>query len=223
MSFGAELKFGANNSDISLILAPKFAKNAQLYGIGAEYNFNNGLRTSIVYTYASGAETYGEKKWSIPTVAGSPATDKVAAGLKLKQSAHIVMLNGYYDFGMLDASGQGFSPYLGAGFGYGDHTYKLTVPADDKKFPTGEFKQGDHKKSKGGFAYAAYAGVNYNISKLTSIGLGYQLANLGNSTLKHKDAFNIKGEASASPAGDRIIEVKAKTTHSIMLNLSTEF
>lgn len=218
-----EAKSGKETSNISWLLSLPLTSSEQFYGTGMEYDFKNGIRTSLVYTYALGFKTYGEKKFSFKPQE-HPDTRDTMSNLKLKQAAHIMMLNGYYDFTIENM--EAMQPYLGAGIGYGSHSYTLKVPESvnygipgpGPMLKTGKLQQ----SNKGAVSYAAYAGINYRIYQLNYIGLGYQYSNLGQSDLKYKSAFDLTPEGTYQ-GYRKYLEVKAKDSHGIMLSWSSKF
>ena len=102
-------------------------------GVGAGYRFNDNLRVDGRFDYAGQYHV-------------APGAD---------MSVTTALANAYFDI----PTGTAFTPYLGAGVGYGWGTV-------------------DGGSDKDGFAYALMAGVGVNLSDSVELDVGYRFRNI---------------------------------------------
>ena len=89
-----------------------------------------------------------------------------------KITAQTVLVNGYVDFGTWG----GFTPYVGGGVGVARLKSVNYVDTTDAPSANGVTGQGTHQN----FAWAAMAGVAYQVAPNWLIDVGYRYLDLGN-------------------------------------------
>ena len=123
--------------------------------IGFGYHFTDYLRADVNFGYAPGLEqgiTYN--------------TPLIAADASTKNYAWTGILNGYVDLGTF----VGFTPYVGAGAGFMQSTYKVNGNYTDATQSVSSYAD----ESKFSFAYTLNAGVAYQIAPNLKLDVGYQ-------------------------------------------------
>jgi hypothetical protein len=123
--------------------------NTGFYGdVGVGYKFGD-FRSDLTFGY----NNYGGVRQSLSAPGFGSATRDADGNLQL----FTVMLNGYYDIPIRKSNGERsrWSPYLGAGVGYGS----LSVP--DCSFTADCYNGG----SIGGFAYQGKVGLSYRATE----------------------------------------------------------
>ena len=134
-----------DNTDIRT----KLNAAAGFYGdIGVGYKFGD-FRSDVTVGY----NNYGNVRQTLSAAGFGSASRDASGNLQLLT----VMLNGYYDIPIKKADGlrSRWSPYLGAGIGYGN----LSIP--DCSFSSECYRGG----SMGGFAYQGKAGLSYRATE----------------------------------------------------------
>lgn len=126
------------------------------YVIGGGFGYKaRWFRADLTIDYGTGANFY--------------ANSAVADDYRAKLDSVAIMLNGYLDLG----TWYGFTPYVGAGIGGAllqvTEFHQVSVPGP---FDT-------PRGSKWNFAWAAMAGVGYNLSQNFLLDIGYRYINLG--------------------------------------------
>jgi opacity protein-like surface antigen len=141
---------------------------APFMGIGVGYQFNSWLRMDVTGEYRGKATLHGMDTYTpepnSPTGFGSNVYD----GTKSEITG---LVNAYLDLGTWG----GVTPFIGAGVGYTQNTIDHFR---DTNIPTGGVAYG-RSKSKGGLAWALYAGLGFQVSKNLTLELGYRYLNLG--------------------------------------------
>lgn len=137
--------------------------------------------------------TAANSTFTPPAPADVPA-QTFNTGLNAKTLA--IMLNAYYDIKMSEMA----SPYVMAGFGYGQTKYSTSGRSI--------FASKPKKGKKGGFAWQVGAGVDFNVAEATTLGFGYRLRS-GGAKVK-KDQW-------------RTLEPSAKLAHVLLANVRFSF
>ena len=133
------------------------------FGGGAGYRFNDYFRADLTGDYLGPQKT-------VATTDVNNATFAVKSNLRRFDA----LANAYVDLG----SYFGFTPYIGAGVGFAgirlDGSYEYNAPLLDsyayEKIPG---------KTRYDLAWAAMAGVSYNVSQNLLIDIGYRYLDLG--------------------------------------------
>jgi len=128
-------------------------------GVALGYEFENHIRLEGEFAYRRNKVL-------------SESVDDVDVSVAL--NTYSTMANVLYDIDL----GCRFTPYVGAGIGYAWNT--VSVDASHKHGSVGF-----HAGNKGGFAYQGIAGVAYNLTEKTSIGLEYRYFQNNNSAFKN--------------------------------------
>lgn len=133
------------------------------FGGGAGYKFNDYFRADLTGDYLGPQKT-------IETLSTGDATLSLKSNLRRFDA----LANAYVDLG----TWAGFTPYVGAGVGFAgirlDGSYDYAAPA---------FGAYSHTKFAGktnyDLAWAAMAGVSYNVSQNLIVDIGYRYLDLG--------------------------------------------
>ena len=182
-------------------------------GGGAGYNFSNGFRVdaTIEKRFKDDVLLEGTDSWEThsaclatgcwqPLVPASTTNFDVTDETKI--DATLWMVNAYYDL----FSNRGFTPYIGAGIGFAwnelnrRHTSTYTVCDDATGIcgaPTTESASG--RANKFTLAYAAMAGVSYDLTEMTAVDLGYRYLFISGSDI----AIDINDDISRVEIGDQ--------------------
>ncbi len=181
-------------------------------GGGAGYNFSNGFRVdaTIEKRFKDDVLLAGTNQWATHAATcggwcpnGNTTNFEVTDETKI--DATVWMVNAYYDL----FSNRGFTPYIGAGIGFAwnelnrrhDSTYTVcdTIldPTCASATQTPETAWG--RANKFTLAYAAMAGVSYDLSEMTAVDLGYRYLFISGSDV----AIDINGDTSRVEIGDQ--------------------
>ncbi len=181
-------------------------------GGGAGYNFSNGFRVdaTIEKRFKDDVLLEGSDSWDTHAlctttgcwqpVANRTTNFEVTDSTKIDST--LWMVNAYYDL----FSNRGFTPYIGAGIGFAwnelnrRHTSTYAVCDDTTGVcaaPTTETASG--RANKFTLAYAAMAGVSYDLSEMTAVDLGYRYLFISGSDI----ALDINDDISRVEIGDQ--------------------
>ncbi len=181
------------------------------FGGGVGYNFGHGFRLDATIEKRSkddvridGTDTWATHDCAAGCWAPTGSTTNYKIGDSAKIDGTVWMVNAYYDL----MSNRGFTPYIGAGIGFGwnhferrhESTYcDATTAADclDTTDPTVTTGHAD----KVSLAAAAMAGISYDVSEITTIDLGYRYLFIAGSDV----ALNIDDDISRVEIGDQHI------------------
>jgi len=198
---GVGVQTGSRNVVISpdpLIGAPADAFNSfynptisasSLFDVGVGYQINNWLRADVTAEYRGGSH------FQVLEQVGVPSTSSQFADFYRGNLSSIVgLVNGYVDIG----TWYGVTPYVGAGVGVARNTLSgltdtgFAYPGGGAGgFPTGGFLDDG---SKTNFAWAAMAGLGFNVTQNLKLDLGYRYLNLGKFTSGTSHCFNGTGQ-----------------------------
>jgi opacity protein-like surface antigen len=153
--------------------------NTWLIGVGVGYQFNNNLRSDIVYSYRGGAEIIDH--------------DGANTAINTKIKSNAVFLNGYFDFSTV---GKNIKPYVNAGAGWANNQLGTV-----SYVPVGAIL-GTPTNLIGGttnnFAWNAGFGVGIEVSKGTILDISYRYVDLGKLKLDTQNALGTTPGYSAS-------------------------
>ena len=186
-------------------------------GGGAGYNFSNGFRVdaTIEKRFQDSVEQSGTKQWATHAFCsgscwganGNTTNFEVTDSTKIDST--LWMVNAYYDL----FSNRGFTPYIGDGIGFAwnelnrrhDSTYTVCGAADPACATTApvstETEAAFGRANKFTLAYAAMAGVSYDLSEMTAVDLGYRYLFISGSDI----ALDINDDISRVEIGDQHI------------------
>lgn len=183
-------------------------------GGGAGYNFSNGFRVdaTIEKRFQDSVELSGTDSWATHTCATGcwqPSVPATTTNFEVTDSTKIDstlwMVNAYYDL----FSNRGFTPYIGAGIGFAWNelnrrhasTYSVcdTILDPTCASATQTTESASGRANKFTLAYAAMAGVSYDLSEMTAVDLGYRYLFISGSDI----ALNINDDISRVEIGDQ--------------------
>jgi opacity protein-like surface antigen len=180
--------------------SPSLSSSTQIniLGIPATVNTNLtgdsslGYNGFVGYKMKGGFRGEGELFYTNSRITGASAsgtgfglnTPSVSVGANGSVSNLAVMLNGYYDFG----TGSKFTPYVGAGIGYGSTnvTSNATVTIAGNTIPVLP-----NNPSSSGFAYQVKAGVGYALTERNDLYLQYRYLNTGGGVNASLNSFEL--------------------------------
>ena len=183
-------------------------------GGGAGYNFSNGFRVdaTIEKRFQDSVKLSGTDQWATSafncagcwTATGNTTNFEVKDSTKIDST--LWMVNAYYDL----FSNRGFTPYIGAGIGFAwnelnrrhDSTYTVCGAADPACATTlgsTVTESAFGRANKFTLAYAAMAGVSYDLSEMTAVDLGYRYLLISGSDI----ALDINDDISRVEIGDQ--------------------
>jgi opacity protein-like surface antigen len=183
-------------------------------GGGAGYNFSNGFRIdgTIEKRFQDSVELSGTDQWETHRFcnAGCWGATTNTTNFEVKDSTKIDgtlwMVNAYYDL----FSNRGFTPYIGAGIGFAwnelNRRHESTYTVCGARDPSCEFTTGrtvtesaSGRANNFTLAYAAMAGVSYDLSEMTAVDLGYRYLFISGSDI----ALDINDDISRVEIGDQ--------------------
>src|SRR3569832_839718 len=165
------------------------------FDIGVGYQFNHWLRADITGEWRGKANFHGSQNFAAGFVLGVVFGGAGADTYTGSKSEAVFMANAYVDLGTWWC----VTPFIGAGIGT---SYNRISGFQD----TGAFVQGGapinsvsygDDAGKWNFAWAAYAGLSYQVTRNVSIELAYRYISLGSGTTGPTRAFD--GSAVADP------------------------
>lgn len=155
--------------------------SAPFFGLGVGYQFNNWLRFDVTGEYRAKAHFHGSQVASWP---GHILPDDYNAS----KSELLFLANAYVDLGTWWC----VTPFIGAGIGGSRNTISgFTDIAATQAF--GNTILGTtfaNDASKWSFAWAAYAGLAYQVTPGFSVELAYRYVNLGSATTGATNSFD---------------------------------
>lgn len=161
-------------------------------GLAAGYRFNDLLRFDVSYDY-HGANDFN-KRDSSPL----PSSQREYDG---KISSHVLMVNGFVDFGTF----KGMTPYIGIGIGAAsNHITDASINSGGY-----QYKLGSHNEWN--LAWALHTGIGLQLTEKATFELGYSYMDLGDA----------KSGTSTDGAGH--FEVKDLRSHNIKVGLRYAF
>lgn len=154
---------------------------AGIYGVGVGYQFNNWFRGDITGQYRGNANFKGTDILTYPVgggVVGNGVNNYNAA-----KSEWLVLANAYVDLG----TWWGITPFIGAGVGAARVTianYTDVGMVNNIGFGWGTYPSAAlaPAASTWNFAWAAHAGLAYQVTPGLALELGYSYVNLGRGT-----------------------------------------
>ena len=154
----------------NLVIRDKNFESGMLVGIGAGYQWNNWLRTDVTGEYRGETGFHGLDTWT--DGGGNPRFNNYTA----KKSEWLFLANAYLDLG----TWWRITPFVGAGVGMAHvtiHSFRDAGTTGGGGSPTMAFA---YPASKWNFAWAAHAGLAYNVTKNFTVELAYRYVHLGN-------------------------------------------
>jgi len=159
--------------------------SAGIYDIGFGYQFNSWFRMDVTGQYRGSANFKGTDLIAFPI--GGGAIGNGVDSYTASKSEWLFLANAYVDLGTWWC----ITPFVGAGVG----TSRVTINNfTDFNVPTGGVDVAG-SGSKWNFAWAAYAGLAYQVSPNLTVELAYSYVDLGSGVTANSHAFN----ASPSP------------------------
>ena len=155
--------------------------SAPFFGAGVGYQFNNWLRVDVTGEYRASAHFHGQQVASVP---GIILPDDYNAS----KSEWTFLTNAYIDLG----TWCGITPLIGAGIGA---SYNQIASFTDIG-ATQAFGNTILATTYGGdawklnFAWAAYAGLSYQVNQRFSVEMAYRYLNLGQATTGPTNSFD---------------------------------
>ncbi len=154
---------------------------AGIYGVGVGYQFNNWFRGDITGQYRGNANFKGTDVLTYPAGGGVVGTGVNNYGAT--KSEWLVLANAYVDLG----TWWGITPFIGAGVGAARvniANYTDTGLVNHNGFGFGAFPSVAvaPAASTWNFAWAAHAGLAYQVTPGLALELGYSYVNLGRGT-----------------------------------------
>ena len=165
------------------------------FDLGVGYQFNHWLRADITAEWRGKANLHGSQSFTAGSALGVAFGGAGADTYTGSKSEAVFMANAYVDLGTWWC----VTPFIGAGIGT---SYNRISGFQD----TGAFVQGGlpinsvfygDDAGKWNFAWAAYAGLSYQVTRNVSIELAYRYISLGSGTTGATRAFD--GSAVADP------------------------
>lgn len=179
--------------------------SAPLFGIGAGYQFNNWLRADVTGEYRGRSNFHGSQL--IP--AGTTAIIDNYSGSK---SEWLVLANVYVDLG----TWWHVTPFIGAGIGasrnsitgFRDDGIQNMMGAQSVSSTLAD------DNAKWNFAWAAHAGLAYQVSPLFTVELAYRYVNLGDASTGRVYSFDGVTVTNGGP-----FTMKDLTSHDVKLGV----
>jgi opacity protein-like surface antigen len=151
--------------------------SASLFGLGVGYKFNNWFRGDITGEYRSRANFHGSDHVTFP---GGEGVDNYSGS----KSEWVVLANAYFDLGTWWC----VTPYIGAGVGMAN--IRIDGFRDDGFNNFGISTAYAANSDKWNFAWAAHAGISYQVTPAMAIDLGYRYLSMGDGTTGATRAFD---------------------------------
>jgi opacity protein-like surface antigen len=195
----------------NLVIRDKNFEGGMSFGLGAGYQWNSWLRTDVTGEYRGETGFHGFDTWT--DGAGLPRFNNYSA----KKSEWLFMANAYLDLGTWGH----VTPFVGAGIGMSRitiHSFRDAGIAYAGGLGTGFPTIGyANAASTWNFAWAAYAGLAYKVTKNFTIELAYRYVHLGNG--KSGDIIAFDGtNATYNP-----MEFKNLNSHDVRLGVRWAF
>jgi opacity protein-like surface antigen len=149
-------------------------KDTMFFGIGVGYQWNNWLRFDITGEYRADVKFKAVGSYDSGAPGGSRAFDVYDGD----HSALVVLANAYIDLGTWWC----ITPFIGAGVG---SAYNRTAALSDTGINTnglgaGAFGFANADHAQWGMAWAAHAGLAYQVSSNFKVELAYRYLDMGN-------------------------------------------
>lgn len=150
--------------------------SAPTFGIGVGYQFNSWFRADVTGEYRGKANFHGLE---VVNFAGAPiGTDQYSAS----KSEWLVLANAYADLGTWWC----VTPFIGAGVGMSRNTISNFVDINTPNLGVAFAPD----VSKWQFAWAAYAGLAYQVTRGLTVELAYRYLSLGDGVTGDIQAFD---------------------------------
>ncbi len=154
--------------------------SAGIYDVGVGYQFNSWFRVDVTGQYRGSANFKGTDLATFPI--GGGAIGNGVDSYSASKSEWLVLANAYVDLGTWWC----ITPFVGAGVGTSRVTINnftdLNVPANGVNVAG--------SGSKWNFAWAAYAGLAYQVSPNLTVELAYSFVDLGSGVTANSHNFN---------------------------------
>ena len=190
-----------------LVILDKNFESGMLIGLGAGFQWNSWLRTDVTGEYRGETGFHGFDTWT--DGAGDPRFNNYTA----KKSEMLFLANAYLDLG----TWWRVTPFVGAGVGMSRvtiHSFRDAGTTGTGGSPTMAFADA---ASKWNFAWAAHAGLAYQVTKNFTVELAYRYVSLGSGM--SGDIIGYDGtNATYNP-----MEFKNLTSHDIKIGLRWSF
>jgi len=206
---------GQANSDVGNIWTEGFdtnnftvyhndIKSSPLFGLGIGWKHSHWLRFDVTGDYRGDALFVAQDAY--PGGFGfNPGTNEYTADIQ----SWLGLANAYIDMG----NWCGFTPYIGAGIGFG--TLSVQGMKDINTVQSATYYAADNTTTN--FAWALHAGVSFDISPQMAIDLAYRYADLGDAHTG--TAFDATG---ANPSYSGVF-IKDITANDVMLGMRYKF
>lgn len=171
--------FDTTGTKIDWLDEPGF-DSAPFFAFGVGYQVNKYLRFDVTGEYRGEASLHGADRYDF----GAPGYDG-ANEYNATKSELVGLVNGYVDL----VHWRGFTPYIGGGIGF---TYTTIDHFRDTNVPNGGVAFAD-ENSEFDLAYAAHAGIGYEVAPGLMIDLGYRYINLGDAETGTVEAYDGSG------------------------------
>jgi opacity protein-like surface antigen len=158
------------------------------FDLGVGYQFNRWFRADVTGEWRGNANLHGSQSFAAGSALGTAFGGTGADNYSGSKSEAVFMANAYVDLGTWWC----VTPFIGAGIGASRN--QISGFRDDGVFIQGGVLKnsvfyGDDA-SKWNFAWAAYAGLSYQVTQNVSIELSYRYISLGNGTTGPTRSFD---------------------------------
>jgi opacity protein-like surface antigen len=178
--------------------------SAPFFGVGIGYQFNNWLRVDVTGEYRANAHFHGSQ---VASFGGIILPDDYHAS----KSEWLFLANAYVDLGTWWC----VTPFIGAGIGgsYNKISSFTDIGATQVGATILSTTYADDA-SKFNFAWAAYAGLAYQVTPRFTVELAYRYLNLGSATTGPTNSFDGVTVVNGTP-----FQFKDLTSHDIKLGV----
>jgi opacity protein-like surface antigen len=177
---------------------------APFFGVGIGYQFNNWLRVDVTGEYRANAHFHGQQVAHFGSII-------LPDDYHASKSEWLFLANAYVDLGTWWC----VTPFIGAGIG-GSHN-KISSFTDVGATQVGATILSTtygNDASKFNFAWAAYAGLAYQVTPRFTVELAYRYLNLGSATTGPTNSFDGVTVVNGTP-----FQFKDLTSHDIKLGV----
>jgi opacity protein-like surface antigen len=178
--------------------------SAPFFGVGIGYQFNNWLRLDVTGEYRANAHFHGQQVARFGSII-------LPDDYHASKSEWLFLANAYVDLGTWWC----VTPFIGAGIGgsYNKISSFTDIGATQAGATILSTTYGNDA-SKFNFAWAAYAGLAYQVTPHFTVELAYRYLNLGSATTGPTNSFDGVTVVNATP-----FQFKDLTSHDIKLGV----